>query len=652
MALKRHLLPVLLFPLICSTAMAAVNGPVKSVTLSSGGLAEIVRSANVGDDSEILIDVPLDQVDDILKSLIIRDANGKVKNLSLAGPNPFEETFRTLPFTAEDLNSLPRLLNAIKGTNIHVSGSREIEGNILGVEYQTGADGAQNAVLSMLTGKSELVTVPLDNSVSIEILDPGLNGKIAAATLIAGKGAVDGSRTIKIELDGQGARTVDISYVVSAPIWKTSYRMVTGDSGTARLQAWAVFENASGEDWNDVAIMLSSGKPVTLKQALHKRYWKNRTEVLVDTSAQNPATASFGGSRARTKSAQEGDNAAGYGAAAPAMEMQAAKPIEMASPLETVSVDEQAVTSNFTLSGTFDVKNGETISVPLIDKDVKAEMVSVYRVGRSGEHPTASVMLENDSGASLPQGILTVYDNRAGYVGDAQIAGMPTGEKRAASFALDQKISIRSETKPQRAITSIKVSDGIIHAKTLLREVTVFTVDGAKDGPRTLLIEQEKRPGWTFTAENTGDSTLMQNRVRAELKAGETRILETVNEQTQAEDYALSDADPQMIISWADAATDPEVIAKLKELGEARVKQLDAQRTLERVQREYDQVAESQDRTRENLRAVPGGDLQSRYLEQMGQEEDRLSELRKERAAAQEVIEKFDQDVTRIIRTF
>lgn len=61
-----------------------------------GGLAEIVRSPEVGNNSEITIGVPLDQIDDVLKSLIVRDDQGQVKNLSLAGPNPLEETFRTL----------------------------------------------------------------------------------------------------------------------------------------------------------------------------------------------------------------------------------------------------------------------------------------------------------------------------------------------------------------------------------------------------------------------------------------------------------------------------------------------------------------------------------------------------------------------------
>jgi hypothetical protein len=81
--------------LVSTAAFAAVNGPVKSVTLSSGGLAEIVRSAEVGNDSEITIDVPLDHIDDVLKSLIVRDGKGRVKTLSLAGPNPLDETFRT-----------------------------------------------------------------------------------------------------------------------------------------------------------------------------------------------------------------------------------------------------------------------------------------------------------------------------------------------------------------------------------------------------------------------------------------------------------------------------------------------------------------------------------------------------------------------------
>ncbi len=55
------------------------------------------------------------------------------------------------------------------------------------------------------------------------------------------------------------------------PLWKPSYRIIVDAKGTARLQAWAVLENACGEDWHGVSISLTSGKPVTLRRELRHR---------------------------------------------------------------------------------------------------------------------------------------------------------------------------------------------------------------------------------------------------------------------------------------------------------------------------------------------------------------------------------------------
>ena len=61
------------------------------------------------------------------------------------------------------------------------------------------------------------------------------------------------SRSIAISLAGQGKRDVSLSYVVTAPIWKTSYRLLLPKSGDkAMLQGWAVLENMTGSDWDKV----------------------------------------------------------------------------------------------------------------------------------------------------------------------------------------------------------------------------------------------------------------------------------------------------------------------------------------------------------------------------------------------------------------
>ena len=64
-----------------------------------------------------------------------------------------------------------------------------------------------------------------------------------------------------------------------------------GDGGKARLQAWGILENATGEDWQDVDVTLSSGSPVTLKQRLLESYWRDRPEIPVFAGAQAPREA-------------------------------------------------------------------------------------------------------------------------------------------------------------------------------------------------------------------------------------------------------------------------------------------------------------------------------------------------------------------------
>src|SRR5690554_8202562 len=56
---------------------------IEAITLSSGGLAEIRRSIQVDGATELDFDVPLDQVNDILKSLLIRDPAGGVAAMKI-----------------------------------------------------------------------------------------------------------------------------------------------------------------------------------------------------------------------------------------------------------------------------------------------------------------------------------------------------------------------------------------------------------------------------------------------------------------------------------------------------------------------------------------------------------------------------------------
>ncbi len=648
MNLTKMLSGSVLLCLITSTALAGNNGPIKSVTLSSGGLAEVVREAKVGADNNISIEVPLNQVDDLLKSLVVKDKAGGVKSLTLNGPNPLEETFQNLPFRPDDLTSLPSLLNSIKGTKVKLDGKPEAA-TILGVTTMKLANEEERPMLSLLWPDGSLSSIPVIGS-KISIADPDMQVKIQTALGVIGNGSTDATRKVDIGLSGNGDRNVDLSYVVAAPIWKTSYRLVKEADGQARLQAWAVFENASGEDWDDVSVTLSSGKPVTLKQQLHQRHWKDRAELAVDTSSVQLETPA--GRRQKTES----DGA--FPAAPVAMMSRGGvvsmeeKAFDMASIDQEAQTSEGDVTSTFALPNRLSVKNGETVSVPLIEEGVKAEMVSQYILERGGEHPVAAALLKNDSKISLPQGILTVYDGQVGYVGDAKIDNFPTGETQAVSFAIDQKVNISSEVQPSSRVTKVKVVNGMVSMTHSQERKTIYTIKGAADAERVVLIEQAHQPGSSFKSDHTIEPANQRDRMKIKVAAGETKRVETVVSSNYEETIALAQIDPSIIEMFVGNSVDPDTHSKLKALAEARSQQMEAEGALADIEQGYNETMETQKNTRENLQSVPPGDMQQRYLTQLSASEDTLEDLRVKRKKALETIRKFQGNVKEAIQRF
>src|SRR3546814_3040467 len=74
---------------------------------------------------------------------------------------------------------------------------------------------------------------------------------------------------------------------------------------------------------------------------------------------------------------------------------------------------------------------GKTYAAPFTDTEVQTQKVSLVRVGQQGTHPVVALFLRNDTRASLPPEILTVYDRDEGQVGDAQVTATPKEIGRA-----------------------------------------------------------------------------------------------------------------------------------------------------------------------------------------------------------------------------
>jgi hypothetical protein len=94
----------------------------------------------------------------------------------------------------------------------------------------------------------------------------------------------DGEVSIHLELPKGGTHELKITYVTESPSWKPSYRLELHGKKPARLEAWAVVHNVSGEDWKHVAVGVGSTSALSFKYDLRSVHYVDR-ETLSDETA-------------------------------------------------------------------------------------------------------------------------------------------------------------------------------------------------------------------------------------------------------------------------------------------------------------------------------------------------------------------------------
>src|SRR4051812_8691268 len=86
---------------------------------------------------------------------------------------------------------------------------------------------------------------------------------------------------ISIQLPKPTPSDLKISYVTESPAWKPSYRLNLSRNKPAHLEAWAVVDNVSGEDWERVAVGVGSTSALSFRFDLHSVRFVER-ETLSD----------------------------------------------------------------------------------------------------------------------------------------------------------------------------------------------------------------------------------------------------------------------------------------------------------------------------------------------------------------------------------
>jgi hypothetical protein len=628
----------------------------KRVMLSSGGVGYFEYEARVTSGETLLqLPVRMDQADDVLKSVVVFDDLGGAGTIQLPSRAPLSDIFRGLPFGPDALNSGADLIAALKGADVSVSGPARIDGRIVAVNEETQKAGDDREIVrhrvSVMTSGG-LRQFVLEEADSVAFKDPVLQGQIDSALKSMSEHREGQARTLTIRTRGDRSRKVTVGFVTSAPLWKSSYRITTAEKqDKAWLQGWAVLENVSGADWKDVQLTLASGNPVTFRQALYQTYYVDRPEVPVEILGRILPKTDDGAVAADEERPQNLRGRAAKAAPAPPPPPPAMMPapatadavaetapsfdaLTGGAPVATPKDSASQVT--FTLPGTVTVLNGQSLSVPIVNKQAGASRIALFQPSTHPRHPLTAVKLVNDTGTGLPPGVVTLYhrdEKGVGtYAGDARMTAIPNGETRMLAFSLDQKVIVDSAQKFDKTVSKLAIANGVMSASSVDVEETTYTIKGAADELRNLVIEHPRRPGWTLTSPDpkSAEMTDTQFRVPVNVKAGETVTLKIATEWPRDDRIGLVNLSTEDFLVYANNARLTEAqraaFGKMAELKRA-MDATDSVANEENAAR--DRVFEEQNRIRQNIASAPAGsDLQRRYLRQMNELEDQ-AEARK-----------------------
>ena len=661
--------------------------PVTRVVLSTSGLAHFEHEAKVTGSETLDMSVRMDQVDDLLKSLVVFDPQGRIGGVTLPGRAPLEQIFRDLPFTQDELKSPVALLNAYQGAEVAVNAGGPLLGRLVQVSPEIlvlpdGQGTVERHRVSLMTADG-LKQAMLEDLKSIAFTDARVRGEIERALVaVRDNGTLD-RRTLSVSVKGEGSREVTLGYVVEAPLWKSAYRLALpekdGDKGL--IQGWAVIENMTGNDWKDVDITLVSGNPVTYRQALYQSYHVDRPSIpvevfgrvmpRVDSGVVATARDMEGAAAEAMPEPREGkmksapmraetmammaNNAVsseGFaGAAMPGMPPQPASADELVNFRRRTGMAEGANAAQsaeattqvlFRFPDKFSVGAGETMLLPFVSRNASMEKLDLYQPETNATHPLAAVRIKNDGPSGLPPGILTIYEANKDvggmtFVGDAQFPVLAKGEDRLIGYALDSKTTVDRIDHNLQTEGTTTLARGIMKTSIKYRTETEYTIKAPEGEDRTVMIEQPRMGGYEIKEPDpkSVEVTATHYRIKTPVKAGKTQKLKVVLEQDSWQQYEiqyLSSADFQGYASTRGNLTDKQrkVFEKLAGL-RAVVDEIDLK--IQQAENERQQIYNDQQRLRQNIESLDGkSDIKERYMDKLNEQEDSLEKIAKARA--------------------
>jgi len=644
--------------LIVAACSSAADLPISRVVLFSSGVGYFERAGTVQGDTTVELSFRVDQINDMLKSMTLQDmGGGTIGAITYAPQDPLSHTLRSFSVDVIGNESLADLLRSLIGAKVSVvTADATVKGTVMGVEQQEKSvdDNVVSFDVVNLLSEKGIVQVPIWHMKSVTLAEEKLSSDLTKAlAAIAGSRDLD-KRTVKIELNGAGAREVAVGYLLETPVWKTSYRLMTQKDGLF-IQGWAIVENTTDADWESVRLGLVSGQPISFIENLYEPLYVQRPVVQPQIAAiarpriyegaveREEAYDTISATTApmamptpapteTRRSAMAGGPAGVYGAIGD--DVSGAIPLVVRGVESAAEGGKVGELFQYAISTPVTIARQQSAMIPIINQAVEGSKISIYNASQNAKHPYNGIKVKNSSNLHLMGGPITVFDGGV-YAGDALIDDVPPGDERMIAYAVDLGVRVdsTSEDKSDALAVSLKIVEGLLTATSKQVAEKTYTIKNVATDDRLVVVEHPLRSGWKLLEPAKADErTEDLYRIHVPVAAGKSATLKTIEERPVSQTVWLKDTDTDDLGMFLRVREISEpmkaALTKLRDMRGA-INAIDTQ--IEEREGRLEEIGEEQERIRQNMEQLDhDSELYRTYVSKFAEQEKEFETLRGE----------------------
>jgi len=652
-------------------APTAPRLPLTGLVLYTGGVGYFQRDGVVEGDASLELSFPAKDVNDILKSLILRDLDGgRVEGVTYASRDPLTRTLKSFAVDMTGNPGLAELLTQLRGEAVEIAAPERMAGSIAGVERQENKEGPDTYVLLLFSDQG-LKSVSLSSIQSIRFQRRELEADLSKALTLLASARDSDKKKVVLSFSGTGRRRVRVGYVLEAPVWKASYRLALAEGKAHLLQGWAVVENVTDEDWNGIGLTLVSGRPITFTMDLYQPLYVPRPEIQQELySSLRPKQYDMDlqtGKEQKPAPSPPMSTAPGGRAAAPAAPMAKSRVSMEDAPgggagsggTEDFSVNQGVVGAaqgsqlgemfQYAMEKPVSIPRQQSALLPIVNREVSGERFSVYDESVHARYPLNGLKIRNDSGLHLMQGPITVFDGGA-YAGDAQLGDLPAGGEMLVTFSmdLDTEVEALSPYVPEQ-IMSVRVQKGVLVQTTRQTRQKTYNVRNRGAKAKNVMIEHPFQADWTLVEpKEPAERSRSRYRFVLPVAGGGSGKLTVSEERLVDGSFALTSLPIDRVDFYARLkSVSPAVQGALQKLIGMKTGMADTASQRARLEARVQDIRTEQARIRENMGKL-GSDstLFKRYVKTLDDQETELATLNGEivKLRDQEAAQKKEAD--------